>query len=242
MHKIILINGPRRSGKDTAARHMEIEWPNTRHRKFSGGMKAAMKAQFAITEELWKELEVGPSSPAKEQPRPEFFGMSWRELLIWFSEEVMKPKFGNDVFGKLMVQELMKHTPAPYTVMSDCGFIEEVLPVINAMGAKNCYVFRPTRDMPREPSCLTAPAEEMKGRDRRRRARAKREAKLLASSMKEPEVVTAPVFSSLNAIYTEDFVRQCNQEFKEGWAKLTLKSSPHGTSHAEAKPNASASR
>jgi hypothetical protein len=144
-HQIIFINGPRHSGKDTAGRIIMKEWFNCRHRKFAGPLKAACAAAFGIEERLLHDLEA-EGSMLKLEPRPEFFGMSWVDALIWFSEECMKPKFGNEVFGRLMVHELQKPTGAPFTIITDSGFATEAFPVVRAFGVQNCHVFRLYRE------------------------------------------------------------------------------------------------
>jgi hypothetical protein len=146
MHQVIFINGPRRSGKDTATNHIVSEWVNVRHKKLASPMKRALREFFNLPNALWKALEMEASGPLKLEPLPELLGMSWVEALIWFSEEVMKPKFGEDVFGRLMVQEMHQPHPAPLTVISDSRFGSELVPVAKAFGAQNCHVFQLFRE------------------------------------------------------------------------------------------------
>lgn len=141
-HQVIFINGPRKSGKDTAVKFATYEFVNIRHKKFAGSMKRALKEFFGISDALWKDLEHAESGPLKLTPLPDLFGMTWVEALIWFSEEVMKPKFGADVFGKLLAREMKQPTSARLTMISDCGFVQEVGAVVAQFGAKNCHVFQ----------------------------------------------------------------------------------------------------
>lgn len=141
-HQIIFLNGPRRSGKDQAGRFIANEYLASRHRKFAGPMKECLRRFFNIGDTLWEGLEGKGSTALKLQPLPELFGRSWVETLIWFSEEVMKPTYGNDLFGQLMVEDLQKTTAASLTYITDCGFREEVLPVVAAYGAENCHMFQ----------------------------------------------------------------------------------------------------
>jgi hypothetical protein len=65
--------------------------------------------------------------------------LSKREVLIHMSENVIKPSFGKDAFGKALVSQL------PYVgvvFISDSGFPEELQPVINHVGADNVLVVR----------------------------------------------------------------------------------------------------
>jgi hypothetical protein len=72
--------------------------------------------------------------------------MSWVDALIWYSEEMMKPKFGDDVFGQLLVRDMAIPTPAYLTVISDSRFAVEAAPIIRQYGANNCHVFQLFRD------------------------------------------------------------------------------------------------
>ena len=141
-HQVIFINGPRRSGKDTAAGFIVHEWLNVRHKKFAGVMKQTLRALFSLSDEQWKQFEQSPSGQSKLLKMPQLQNMSWVEALIWFSEDVMKPRFGADIFGKLLVEDMRNPTSTALTVISDCGFVEEVIPVCKAYGANNCHMFQ----------------------------------------------------------------------------------------------------
>ena len=144
-HKVIFLNGPPGCGKDTIARHLYIL--GGRHMKFAEPLKAAARAMFHVSDALWKVLEVEGSQSEKDLPRAEFFGKSWRETLIWLSEEVMKPQYGDDIFGKLALTKLWRNNlnntnPTAFTVFSDCGFGPEVSVVADAVGHDNCQLWR----------------------------------------------------------------------------------------------------
>ena len=145
-HQVIFINGPRRSGKDTAANCIMKEFVNVRHKKFAGSMKHALRAFFGLDDATWKALEIDSSNEFKLLPLPQLFGMTWVEALIWFSEDVMKPKFGPDIFGNVLVTDMRKPTSTALTVISDCGFTDELFPIIYSYGAANCHMFQLFRD------------------------------------------------------------------------------------------------
>lgn len=145
-HQVIFINGPRKSGKDTAVKFAIHEFVNIRHKKFAGPMKRALKEFFGMSDALYKDLEHAESGELKLTPLPDLFGMTWVEAMIWFSEDVMKPKFGQDVFGKLLAKEMKQATSARLTMISDCRFVQEVGVVVTAFGARNCHVFQLFRE------------------------------------------------------------------------------------------------
>lgn len=145
-HQIIIINGPRKSGKDIAAKWIMKEWNDIRHMKFSGPMKHSLRELFNLPDHLWKRLEHEDSGALKLEPLPELFGKSWVEVLMWYSEEVLKPKFGKGVFGKLLATALVAPTMTMATVISDSGFDEEVHEVLKCFQPKNVHVFQLFRE------------------------------------------------------------------------------------------------
>lgn len=81
----------------------------------------------------------------KETPQPCLMGHSVRSAMIWLSESVMKPNFGNEVFGRIAVTTLHR-LPAHIVVISDCGFESELRPVIDAFGRDNLLVLQIDRN------------------------------------------------------------------------------------------------
>ncbi len=68
-----------------------------------------------------------------------------RELLIAISEEFLKPRYGQDFFGRIAVREAGQSTNN-LLLYSDCGFAPEVEHVVRAVGPSNCLLFRMYRD------------------------------------------------------------------------------------------------
>ena len=145
-HQIVFLNGPRRCGKDTAAKFIAQEFAlESRCAKFATPLKQATAALFSLNQGRYRQLEA-PGSELKTKPLPELFGLSWVETLIWLSEQCVKPKFGKDAFGLLMLSQLTQPTMTQVTVISDCGFAEEMTPLIVFYGAENCHLFRIHRE------------------------------------------------------------------------------------------------
>ena len=141
--KLILFNGPRHSGKDTAALHV-AEILNAYHFKFSAPIKAAIKIAFNLSSQDVDYLES-----IKTQPTPILFGKSYVEAQISFSEEWAKPSFGQDVFGEWAVNAIRNVQAKAYIrkydlfVSSDSGFACEAWPVIeNLFGVENTLLVR----------------------------------------------------------------------------------------------------
>jgi len=79
----------------------------------------------------------------KEVPHVDLGHMSCREAMIHVSEKVIKPKRGLDYFGKLVANEI--NINKDYAI-SDGGFIDELIPVVEKVGNDNFVLVQLTRD------------------------------------------------------------------------------------------------
>lgn len=142
--KIIFLNGPPRSGKDTAAKFIQREYMHAPHYatllKFSKPLKDGCRALYDISDDELREFEQD-----KETPRDKLLGQSWRQAQISMSEDYMKPVFGSDVFGRLLFRRF-REMPTGLGVISDSGFEEEAVPLLQAYGPENCLIVQLQRD------------------------------------------------------------------------------------------------
>lgn len=151
-HKLILFNGPPRSGKDTAVNHLLSKYCAAGNYsriygfKFSQPIKDAVKATFALTQE-----EVQFAEAHKDEPLDLFFGETYRNVQISFSEDWLKKGFGPNVFGELAkrrVDNAIRLDPTEEHVFlcSDSGFASEAKPLVEYFGPENVtlvHVFAP---------------------------------------------------------------------------------------------------
>lgn len=145
--KLILFNGPRHCGKDTAALHCVKKY-GAHHFKMSRPLKTAIKSIFNLDEGTVDYLET-----IKTQPTPLLFGKSYVELQISLSEDWFKQLYGPNVFGYLAVRDLASHMVVDELaevnnclyVCSDSGFAAEALPLIDLFGPDNCLLVRVSR-------------------------------------------------------------------------------------------------
>lgn len=142
--KLILFNGPRHSGKDTAAIHCATEF-KAHHFKLSGPIKAAIKAMFEISDDAVALLEG-----VKTTPVPLLFDKSYVDCQISFSEDWVKPFFGKYAFGYLAARHVelhwMNNPNQELYVCSDSGFAEEAEPLIDLFGPENVLLVKIFRD------------------------------------------------------------------------------------------------
>lgn len=138
--KLILFNGPRHSGKDTAAIYCSEQY-SAHHFKLSAPIKAAIKSMFEISNDCVELLEQEKTSRV-----PLLFDKSYVECQISFSEDWAKKLFGNYVFGNLAarhIEEYIWNNPAQELyVCSDSGFAIEAEPLIKMFGVKNVLLVK----------------------------------------------------------------------------------------------------
>lgn len=140
MGKIILLNGPPSSGKDTAAKHIR-QWYITNNLGTHGSaaslrnncildrMSLPIKRAFAGTMGLpiTEDGEVQPWESCKEEIIPEF-GVSYRQWQIDFSESFLKC-YRQEIFGELLATRIGRRFSrkiANLIVVPDCGFDIEI--------------------------------------------------------------------------------------------------------------------
>lgn len=137
--KMILFNGPRHSGKDTAADYVWKTYENTMRFKLSGPIKAAIAAMFELTDKQIEYLEA-----IKTEPTPLLFNRSYVETQINFSEVWAKDFFGVRVFGNLASRKI-ETSASKLFVCSDCGFDYEVTPLLKYIGVSNTLLLKLSR-------------------------------------------------------------------------------------------------
>lgn len=115
MLNIILLNGPAGSGKDTIANTMVKHYPGMRQEKFALPIREAVKGFYGCSDE---QLEL--------MKRMDSYT---RQLMIGFSEKLVKPLFGEGYFAKECACRILAASDPDKLnswVVSDCGFQTEL--------------------------------------------------------------------------------------------------------------------
>lgn len=139
--KVILFNGPPGVGKDTAALAVcgyvstHAQWMRPRHLKIAEPLKKATHAAYDVFH-TWEYYGSLNGSKEKDVPCAEFLGLSPRQAYIGMSD-AMKAQHGDEVFGFIMRKRILKAQGSQLIVISDCGFAEELDPIVRLVGQRN---------------------------------------------------------------------------------------------------------
>ena len=131
--KIVLLNAPPRSGKDTLLYGLHNHFDNATIKSYAAYPKKGTHASLGI------DCDYTYYEGLKDTPLPEFFGDTPRQAYIKHAEQYMKPLYGNDVYARIMANVLGEHTP-DLTLIADLGFQEEYDALLPVYGAANILI------------------------------------------------------------------------------------------------------
>ena len=130
----IIFNGPPGSGKDEACLFLKTIY-GYKHLQFKDELFVETARFFNVSMEWF--LSGYHDRSVKERPEEHLDGKSRRDALIHVSEDIIKPTYGADFFGKKTAEKL--DSVSSYC-FSDGGFVDEVLPLINTVGQNNICI------------------------------------------------------------------------------------------------------
>ena len=120
--QILLINGPPRSGKDTAAKLIKKHFPHpVTILKFADELKRRTHGAFGLNDDV---MGAGTFETSKDEPSEYFLGLTPRQAYIELSENFYKRLYGKRIFGELLAAEIEKYR-GNLIVVPDSGFMEE---------------------------------------------------------------------------------------------------------------------
>lgn len=141
---IFIFNGPPNSGKDASVEYLsEYSAYSCFHLRFKDYLYKLTKLIYNIDDdELF--ISLVSNREFKDEPNSLFHGLSPRQALIHVSEEVIKPKFGKDYFGKIITNKIIKILNDNYNkhidiFISDCGFEDELISLVEFASSKENF-------------------------------------------------------------------------------------------------------
>lgn len=127
---IIILNAPAGAGKDTIQQAI-AELHEVSQLSFKKPMFAMAKAMLGDMG-FGEFMDAYNNRERKEKPLELLHGSSPRQFMIWLSESVIKPHFGDKHFGNLLYDDYIMHENDGYYVgvVSDGGFESETVALI----------------------------------------------------------------------------------------------------------------
>ena len=140
--KIILFNGPPRSGKDFAA-----ECVKGRRMKMAKRLKEMTHGALGLMDQFGRPLRHDFFEDRKDVPLADFRGATPRACYIQMSEGFIKPLYGEGALGMWLAEDIqrMAHKDAVFTV-SDSGFRAEAEELVKVFGPEVLRLVRVHRD------------------------------------------------------------------------------------------------
>lgn len=135
--RVLLLNGPPRSGKDEIGRMLWNRMP-------SGTVR--LKFAEPIIQFMFTTYGIRMSQVDKDAPHPSIpNGRTPREAAIAYSERYCKPLFGQEYFGRMAVEEIqnMARIQQKVCIFTDSGFPHEARPVAEAYPCLQIRLSRP---------------------------------------------------------------------------------------------------
>lgn len=151
--RILILNGPPNSGKDTLADNLiENDIDDWIKLSFKDALYVKTAAFYRVDLQWFKIMATNRDT--KEMKLTELGHISPREAMIFVSERNIKPIYGNDYFGKEM-RYMIDGCAVENIIIPDGGFEEEVQVLMDAypeqvwivqLKAKDCDFSNDSRD------------------------------------------------------------------------------------------------
>lgn len=144
--KIFLLNGPPRSGKDTATKFMSQEYGGVEV-KFATPLKKAAAAIYLNGDDERFATEFD-TAEMKDIPSDQFFGKTPREVQIAISEQFLKLFHDTKVFGQILGNHIehLKEKGHELFFVSDSGFRDEAQVLADRFGKNSVVLIKIHRE------------------------------------------------------------------------------------------------
>jgi hypothetical protein len=141
--KVVLLNGPPRSGKSTSAKMLHQHIDDSTIIGFSYHLKRFTHGIY-LGEKGWNQ-DPDVFDAVKNEPQLYLNGMSWRQVYIHYSEKVIKPLHGKRWFGNQWIKAA-EDSKKSVILVPDSGFYDEAEAVVEFFGTENVLLIRLYRE------------------------------------------------------------------------------------------------
>ena len=147
--KFLFINGPAGSGKSTLQKLL-LSHGNCFAESFAEPIRQTIYSVFFPEEgPIYYNFNL-KHQEVKKKEFPFTTGLkakTFRDVMISFSEDWMKPTFGEDIFGRLAFQRCVENDLFyDHFIFDDSGFAAEAMHIIKMASPENCALIRLYRD------------------------------------------------------------------------------------------------
>jgi hypothetical protein len=157
--KVILLNGPPRSGKDLLGELLRQDLHGKKIVKICKMADHLKRISHRMMEEIcpqhtplgsWRSdhFESRKDQPIDWLGGGAVGGMTPRRFYIEVSERFMKPLFGDDYFGRYLASRLEQWDVigGDVAIVTDCGFRDETIPIVKMFGPSRVTLVRIRRE------------------------------------------------------------------------------------------------
>ena len=134
--KLLLFNGPPRSGKDTAVQYVLDTFDGVAHLKLAGVLKDATHGLYGLA-----GVPTDYFEEVKGEPQDELLGLTPRQAYINVAEKLFKPVHGETVFPELLTKQVVEQN-SKVIAISDLGFQCELDYFVEKFGAENIVLYK----------------------------------------------------------------------------------------------------
>lgn len=140
MTQIVLFNAPPNSGKDFICEGL-AKYYGANHCMFKKELYKETAVYFGMDTRAF--TNIATDRKLKQKSFNCLGGRSPRQAMIHVSEDVIKPKYGRDYFGKLAAKQVVPNT---MNVFSDSGFLDEATGLLKAVDTTDVLIVQMHRD------------------------------------------------------------------------------------------------